>query len=84
MDTLQIIGGAVLLVACIVIILLVLMQESKQDGLSSTISGGSSESFLDQNNGRTKDAKLSKWTKYFFIGFLIIIIALNLIAVLTK
>lgn len=84
MDVLQIIGGALLLASSLIIIVLVLLQESKDKGLSGAISGGSTESYLDSHGNRTKDAQLSKITKFAAIAFFLISIAINIIAVVNS
>lgn len=81
MSTIEIVGGVFLIISCILIIVLVLMQDSQKNGLSGAITGGSTESFLDQNGGRTRDAQLKKWTKILAVAFFIVTIAVNVFAV---
>lgn len=79
MSTLEIVAGAILILASVIIILVVLAQESKEQGLTSAIGGGYNESFYEGNKGRTKDAKLSKFTKISAALIFIITLAMNII-----
>ena len=58
MNVFDIIGGIILLIACIILIVLVMLQESKDNGVQS-LTGGSSDSYLGKNSGRTLAAMLS-------------------------
>ncbi len=80
MGTLEIVAGAVLILCSIVIILVVLAQDSKDDGLTSAIGGGYNESFYEGNKSRTKDAKLSRFTKISATLIFIVTLALNVLA----
>ena len=84
MSVLEIAAGAVLIVASIIIIAVVLAQESKEQGLTSAIGGGYNESFYGGNKSRTKDAKLSRFTKVSAAAIFIITLALNVIVAFKK
>lgn len=84
MSTLEIIAGAVLILASLVIILVVLAQDSKEQGLTSAIGGGYNESFFEGNKSRTKDAKLSRFTKVSAVIIFIVTLALNVLVSLRK
>lgn len=84
MSTLEIVAGVVLIICSIVIILVVLAQESKDDGLTSAIGGGYNESFYEGNKSRTKDAKLSRFTKISATLIFIVTLAINVIANASK
>ena len=77
----EIIAGVLLILASIVIILLVLVQESKDQGLTSAIGGGASDTFFEKNMGRTRAARLSKITKIAGIIFVIVTLSVNILAV---
>lgn len=80
METLEIIGGAVLLVVCIGIILVCLMQDQKsEDGMASALTGASSESFYGKNEGRTKEAILNKVTRTLGIILFVVTLAVNIV-----
>lgn len=84
MELIEIIAGVLLILASLVIILVVLVQESKEQGLTSAIGGGSNESFYEKNTGRTRDAKLSRFTKAAAIVFFVVTLAVNIISSLMK
>ena len=67
-----------------VIILVVLAQDSKDDGLTSAIGGGYNSSFYEGNKGRTKDAKLSRFTKVSAVLLFVVTLALNIISSFSK
>lgn len=84
MGTVEIAAGIVLILCSVIIILVVLAQENKDDGLTSAIGGGYNESFYENNMSRTKDAKLSKFTKVAAALIFIVTLALNVIVNITK
>ncbi len=80
----EIVAGSVLILASLVIILVVLAQDSKDDGLTSAIGGGYNSSFYEGNKGRTKDAKLSRFTKVSAVLLFVVTLALNIISSFSK
>lgn len=84
MQLIEIIAGVLLIIASLVIILVVLVQDSKEQGLTSAIGGGSNESFYERNTGRTRDAKLSKFTRVAAIVLFVVTLAVNVISALMK
>ena len=84
MGTVEIVAGVLLMIAALVIILVVLVQESKEQGLTSAIGGGANESFYEHNMGKTRDAKLSKFTRNAAIVLFIVTLAVNLFATINK
>ena len=66
------------IIAALVLIMVVLLQSGKTAGLSGSIAGGA-ETFFGKNKGRTIDAKLEKWTKFFAILFFVTCIVLGLV-----
>ena len=80
MTVAEIVMGIILLLCCLVIIFLCLSQDSKaQNSMTSAITGASSDSFYGKNEGRTKEAKLIKATKYSLILFFVLTLAINLV-----
>ena len=78
MGALQIILGALLILFCILIILVVILQEGHQQGLG--VITGAADSFFSKNKARSWDAFLARWTKVFALGFVIFVLALDIIA----
>ena len=71
--------GALILILSIVIIAVVLLQQGRRAGITGAISGGA-DTFLSKNKARTVDASLARWTKYIAIGFFVLVIVANVIA----
>lgn len=80
MGTPEIVAGILLIIAGVIIIMVVMAQESKEQGLTSAIGGGSNESFYEKNTGRTRDAKLSKFTRNAAIVLFLVTLAVNIFA----
>ena len=55
------------------------MQTKEDQGLSSTITGSSTNNFYEKNKGRTKEGKLKRWTVILAIIFAILTIALGIL-----
>lgn len=70
--------GIVLLVFSVGIVIIVLSQQGEQKN-SGVITGGSSDTYISKNSGRTIDAFLARWTKVFAVGFFLCVIAVNII-----
>lgn len=78
MGVLGYILGGVLILFAIAIILVVILQEGHQQGVG-VVTGGA-DTFFSKNKARSIDSFLSRWTKFFAIGFVILVIALNALA----
>ena len=74
MSAIQIIIGTLVIISSLIIIVVVLMQQSREAGLSGAISGAA-DTFFGKNKGRTMEAKLEKFTKYFGIFFFLLVLA---------
>ena len=81
MEVVAVILKILLVLVCIAMIVLVMMQEGNENGLSSSIAGGMSEtSFAAKNSGRTKEGQLKKYTRILLAAFMLIALVLNIIA----
>ncbi|MBQ8515868.1 MAG: preprotein translocase subunit SecG [Ruminococcus sp.] len=78
MTVLEMILGGVLLVACVLITIICLMQEQKPQNATSALSGASNDSFYDKNRGRTKEARLKKFTTILTILFFVIVLFMDI------
>ena len=67
------------LIVSLALIILTLIQSKDDAGLSSTITGSSSNNFFEKNKGRTKEGKQKKWTVILSIIFAVLTIALGII-----
>ena len=78
MTTIEIVTGILLLLCCVCLIILCLCQDNRaQNGMTSAITGASSDSFYGKNEGRTKEAKLIKATKVGITIFFVLTLVLN-------
>ena len=66
-------------VVALALIILTLIQSKEDAGLSSTITGSSTNNFFEKNKGRTKEGKQKKWTIILGIVFAILTIVLGII-----
>ena len=78
MSVLEIILGILLIIASIVMIVVIILQEGNQQGVG-VVSGGA-DTFFSKNKARSYDAFLARATKWFAIGFVVIVLALNVFA----
>lgn len=70
------------IIVCIALIILATIQNSDKSGVSSTITGSSTNNFYEQNKGRTKEGKLKRLTIILGILFVILAIALGILYLL--
>ncbi len=66
-------------IVAIALIILTLIQSKEDEGLSSTITGSSTNNFYEKNKGRTKEGKQKKWTIILAVIFAILTIALGIL-----
>ena len=74
----EIILGALLIIASLIMIIVIILQEGNQQGVG-VVSGGA-DTFFSQNKARTYDKFLAAATKWVAVGFVVIVLALNVIA----
>ena len=79
MQVVKIILVVVDLMICLALTILAMIQSKDDAGLSSTITGSSTNNFFEKNKGRTKEGMLKKWTIISGIAFVIVTIALSII-----
>ncbi|MBQ9106857.1 MAG: preprotein translocase subunit SecG [Clostridia bacterium] len=79
MSVFEIIVGSILILFSLVIIAVILLQQGRRAGISGAISGAA-DTFLSKNQARTMETKLARWTKYICIGFLLLVLASNVVA----
>lgn len=79
MQVVKIILVVVDLIICLALTILAMVQSKDDAGLSSTITGSSTNNFFEKNKGRTKEGMQKKWTIILGIAFLIVTIVLSII-----
>ena len=70
---------AIYLIIALAVIILTLTQTKEDGGLSSTITGSSTNNFFEKNKARTKEGKLKRWTIILSIVFAILTVVLGII-----
>ena len=66
-------------IVALILIILTLIQTKDDAGLSSTITGSSTNNFFEKNKGKTKEGKQKRWTIILAVVFAILTIALGII-----
>lgn len=79
MQVVKIILIVVDFILCLAVTVLAMMQSKDDAGLSSTITGSSTNNFFEKNKGRTKEGMLKRWTIISGVAFVIVTIALSII-----
>ena len=79
MEILKIILVVIDLLICLALTILAMIQSKDDAGLSSTITGSSTNNFFEKNKGRTKEGKQKRWTIILGILFIIVTIALSIV-----
>ena len=79
MQIIKIILVVVDLIICLALTILAMVQSKDDAGLSSTITGSSTNNFFEKNKGRTKEGKQKRWTIILGIAFVIISIVLSIL-----
>ena len=70
---------AIYVVVALALIILTLIQTKEDAGLSSTITGSSTNNIYEKNKGRTKEGKQKRWTVILAVVFAILTIALGIV-----
>ena len=76
MGALRVVLTVIFILICIAIVILVLMQEGKTAGLGAV--SGAAETYWGKNKGRSMESKLVKVTTGLAVGFLLLVVILNL------
>lgn len=79
MEIIRTILTVIYFIVALAVIILATIQSKDDAGLSSTITGSSTNNFFEKNKGRTKEGMQKKWTIILGIVFVIVTIALSII-----
>ena len=79
MNVLKIILIVIQFILCLAVTILAMMQSKDDAGLSSTITGSSTNNFFEKNKGRTKEGMLKRLTLILGVAFVICTIILSVI-----
>lgn len=76
MGALRIVLTVIFIIVCLALVVLVLMQEGKTAGLGAV--SGAAETYWGKNKGRSMESKLVKITTGLAVGFMLLVVILNL------
>ncbi len=79
MTALEIIIGAAILLSCVIITIICMLQEQKPQNATSALTGASNDSFYDKNRGRTKEARLKRFTTILAVLFFVLILFMDIV-----
>ena len=79
MEIIRTILTVIYFIVALAVIILATIQSKDDAGLSSTITGSSTNNFYEKNKGRTKEGKQKRWTIILGITFVILAIALVIV-----
>ena len=79
MTVLEIIIGAAILLSCVIITIICMLQEQKPKNATSALTGASNDSFYDKNRGRTKEARLKRFTTILAVLFFVLILFMDIV-----
>ena len=79
MEILRTILTVIYFIVALAVIILATIQSKDDAGLSSTITGSSTNNFYEKNKARTKEGKQKRWTKILSIVFAVLTIALGIV-----
>ena len=71
--------GACVIIVSLAIIFAVLFQQGRRAGINGAISGGA-DTFLSKTKARTVDAALARYTKWLAVGFFVVALVANFLA----
>ena len=66
-------------IVCLCLIILAMIQTKEDAGLSSTITGNSSNNFFEKNKANTKEGQQKKWT--VILGIVLVVLCIILGAI---
>lgn len=70
---------ALFFIVCFALIILTMKQSKEDAGLSSTITGSSSNNFFDKNKGNTREGRQKRWTIILSIVLILLCLILSTI-----
>ena len=79
MTVLEIIIGAAILLSCVIITIICMLQEQKPQNATSALTGASNDSFYDKNRGRTKEARLKRFTTILAVLLFVLILFMDIV-----
>lgn len=82
MEIIKYILLGIYIIVCLALIIVAMKQTNDDAGMSSAMTGSSSNNFYEKNKGRTIEGKLKKWTIILGVAFAVLSIALSIMYVI--
>ena len=79
MEIIRTILTVIYFIVALAVIILATIQSKDDAGLSSTITGSTTNNFYEKNKGRTKEGKQKRWTINLSIVFAVLTIVLGIL-----
>ena len=79
MEIIRTILTVIYFIVALAVIILATIQSKDDAGLSSTITGSSTNNFYEKNKGRTKEGKKKRWKIILSIVFAVLTIVLGIL-----
>ena len=79
MEIIRTILTVIYFIVALAVIILATIQSKDDAGLSSTITGSSTNNFYEKKKGRTKEGKQKRWTIILSIVFAVLTIVLGIL-----
>ena len=79
MEIIRTILTVIYFIVALAVIILATIHSKDDAGLSSTITGSSTNNFYEKNKGRTKEGKQKRWTIILSIVFAVLTIVLGIL-----
>ena len=78
MEIIKSILMVIYVIVAVALIILSLVQSKESSGVTSTVTGSSTNNFYNQNKGRTKEGRMKKWTIILGVTFAVLAIVLSI------
>ena len=78
MEIIKSILMVIYVIVAVALIILSLIQSKESSGVTSTVTGSSTNNFYNQNKGRTKEGRMKKWTIILGVAFAIFAVVLSI------
>ncbi len=65
-------------IVTLALIVMTLIQSKESSGVTTTITGSSTNNFYNQNKGKTKEGRQKKWTIILGIAFAVLAVVLSI------
>ncbi len=78
MEIIKSILMVIYVIVAVALIILSLVQSKESSGVTSTVTGSSTNNFYNQNKGRTKEGRMKKWTIILGVTFAVLAVVLSI------